>query len=63
MTAAIRFVFFLIALFTMAFLAAGSMLMAIGHHAGLATLAFVLGIVLATLGFMMRRRFVSRVPD
>ncbi|WP_067621181.1 hypothetical protein [Alicyclobacillus acidiphilus] len=59
MSASIRFMFFCVALFTMAFLAAGSMLMAVGHHDLLVTLSFVLGIALAGLGFAMRRRFVK----
>lgn len=59
MSASVRFMFFLVALFTMAFLALGSMLMAVGHHALLVTLSFVLGVLLAVFGFTMRRRFVK----
>lgn len=58
MSASVRVLFFFIALFSMALLAAGSMLMAVGHHGLLATISFILAIGIVSSGFVMKRRVV-----
>ncbi|WP_076348387.1 hypothetical protein [Alicyclobacillus vulcanalis] len=59
MSVQIRIVFFLIALLTMGGLAAGAVLMAQGHHAWLSALCYVVALVIAGFGFMLRRRYVK----
>ncbi len=59
MSVQIRIMFFLIALFTMGGLAAGAVLMAQGHHGWLSALCYVVALLLAGAGFMLRRRFVK----
>ncbi|TDY44531.1 hypothetical protein C7445_10929 [Alicyclobacillus sacchari] len=59
MSVPVRVMFFCISLFTMALLAAGAMLMAVGHHGWLSALSYVLGILLAGVGFMLRRRLLK----
>ncbi|GLG01335.1 hypothetical protein Alches_13740 [Alicyclobacillus hesperidum subsp. aegles] len=59
MSVPVRLMFFGIALFTMALLAAGATLMAVGHHGWLSALSYVIGILLAGVGFMLRRRFIK----
>ncbi|WAH36585.1 hypothetical protein [Alicyclobacillus dauci] len=59
MSASVRFLFFLFALFTMVCFALGSVMMAQGHG-WLATLFFVLAVVLAACGFVAKRRVMPR---
>lgn len=63
MSASVRLLFFCIALFTMALFAAGSMLMAVGHHGWLSTVAFVFAILIAGMGFVMKRRLQGPRPQ
>lgn len=59
MSASTRLLFFMIALLTMVCFALGSVMMAQGEG-WLATLFFVLAIVVAGCGFVAKRRFIKR---
>jgi len=59
MTRSTKFVFFLIALFTMASFAVASVAMAV-NKPWWALLLFVLAIVLTGCGFVARRRFIGQ---